>query len=227
MFVLVACEESQAVCIELRKLGHIAFSCDIKECSGGHPEWHIIRNCLDLVNGFCSFVTSDGAVHCVSRWDLIIAHPPCTYLSFAGYKYLNISKYGDKAVKRLSDRESAYNFALSIYNADCDHICIENPKGYLNSRFRSPDQTINPFDFGDPFRKRTCLWLKGLPCLIPDYQLPPPAPVYIDRNGKKRYWVDTVSSKDRQAARSKTFPGIARSMAYQFTNNFYLGDNYE
>lgn len=222
MYCLVACEESQAVAIELRKLGHIAFSCDIKECSGGHPEWHIIRNCLDLVNGFCSFVTSDGAVHCVSRWDLIIAHPPCTYLSFAGNKYFNIEKYGEKAVNRLVARDNALAFALSIYNADCDHIAIENPKGYISTAFRPPDQTVNPYDFGDSCRKRTCFWLKGLPLLIPDYQIPPPEPVYIDKNGKKRFWVETVTGKDRQALRSKTFGGIARPIAYQFTNNFYL-----
>lgn len=222
MYCLVACEESQAITIELRKLGHIAFSCDIKDCSGGFPEWHIKGNALDLVNGFCSFNTCDDLTHCVSKWDLIIAHPPCTYLSFAGYKYLNVDKYGDKAVRRLAARESAYEFAMKIYNADCDHICIENPKGYINTKFRSPDQTINPYQFGDNFRKRTCLWLKGLPLLIPDYSSPAPEPVYIDKNGKARHWVDTVSSKDRQAARSKTFPGIARAIAYQFTNNFYI-----
>ena len=222
MFCLVACEESQAVTIELRKLGHIAFSCDIQDCSGGFPEWHIKCNVLDLVNGFCSFKTCDDLAHCVCKWDLIIAHPPCTYLSFAGYKYLNVDKYGEKAIKRLAARESAFDFAMKIYNADCEHICIENPKGYINSKFRSPDVTINPFDFGDPYRKRTCLWLKGLPPLFPDYSVAPPEPVYIDSNGKKRFWVDTVSGSDRQKLRSKTFPGIARAMAYQFTNNFYM-----
>ena len=222
MFVLVACEESQAVTIELRKLGHIAFSCDLQDCSGGYPEWHIISNCLDLVNGFCSFSTCDGMIYCVNRWDLIIAHPPCTFLSFAGYRYLNVDKYGDKAIKRLAAREDAFNFAMSIFNCDCDHICMENPKGYINSKFRSPDQVINPYDFGGPYRKRTCLWLKGLPPLIPDYTVLPPEPVYIDSKGKKRFWVDTVSGTNRQKLRSKTFPGIARAMAYQFTNNFYL-----
>lgn len=223
MFVLVACEESQAVTVELRSLGHIAFSCDIKDCSGGFPEWHIKHNVLDLVNGGCHFFTCDGFLHYVSNWDLIIAHPPCTYLSHAGNKYLNIDVYGEKALKRYQLREQAFEFVMQIYNADCDHICIENPKGYINTKFRKPDQTINPFDFGDSFRKRTCLWLKNLPLLIPDYAVPPPEPLYIQNNGKKRFWVDTVSGRDRQAARSKTFPGIARAMAYQFTNNFYMG----
>lgn len=222
MNILVGCEESQAITIELRKLGHFAFSCDIKPCSGGYPEWHIIRDVLDLVNGFVSFNTSDGGFHCISKWDLIIAHPPCTYLSFAGNKYFNIDKYGDKALSRIVSRSEAVDFALKIYNADCDHICIENPKGYLSTFFRPPDQVINPFEFGDSCRKRTCLWLKNLPCLMPDYVVPPPDPVYIDSHGKNRFWVETVSSKDRQAARSKTFPGIARAIAYQFTNNFFV-----
>lgn len=222
MNCLVACEESQAITIELRKLGHNAFSCDIQEPSGGHPEWHIIRDCLELVNGFVSFTTCDGSFHCVNRWDLIIAHPPCTYLSFAGYGYLNVEKYGDKAVKRLAARDEAFDFAMKIFNSDCEHICLENPKGYINTKFRSPDQIINPYDFGDSYRKRTCLWLKGLPLLIPDYVIPAPEPIYIDSKGKKRYWVDTISGSNRQKIRSKTFPGIARAMAWQFTNNFYM-----
>ena len=222
MNILVGCEESQAITIELRRLGHFAFSCDIKPCSGGYPEWHIIRDVLDLVNGYVSFYTSDGECHSVSKWDLIIAHPPCTYLSFAGNKYFNIDKYGEKALSRIVSRSEAVDFALKIYNADCDHICIENPKGYLSTFFRPPDQVINPFEFGDSCRKRTCLWLKNLPCLMPDYVVPPPDPVYIDSHGKNRFWVETVSSKDRQAARSKTFPGIARAIAYQFTNNFFV-----
>lgn len=184
MYILVGCEESQAITIELRKLGHCAFSCDIKPCSGGYPEWHIIRNVLDLVNGYVTFNTCDGEFHTVSTWDLIIAHPPCTYLSFAGNKYFNIDKYGDKALERIAQRSEAIDFALKIYNADCDHICIENPKGYLSTFFRSPDQTIDPFLFGDSCRKRTCLWLKNLPLLLPDYVVPPPDPVYIDSNGK-------------------------------------------
>lgn len=222
MFCLVGCEESQAITIELRKLGHIAFSCDLKPCSGGFPEWHIICNILDLVNGFCSFRTCDGSFHCVDRCDLLIAHPPCTFLSFAGNKYFNVDKYGQKALTRLAARSDAIDFALAIYNSDCDHICLENPKGYLSTFFRPPDQVINPYEFGDSYRKLTCLWLKNLPLLMPDYSVPPPPPVYIDSRGKKRHWVETVSGSDRQSLRSKTFPNIARAMAYQFTNNFYM-----
>lgn len=104
----------------------------------------------------------------------------------------------------------------------CEHIAIENPVGYMNSVYRKPDQIIHPYYFGDPYMKRTCLWLKNLPLLVPDYQLPKPEPVYVQQNGKKRYWVETVSSSDRQKIRSRTFPGVAAAMAFQWTNNFYL-----
>lgn len=224
MNCLVACEESQAITIELRKLGHNAFSCDIQDCSGGYPEWHYKGDCLDIINGCTSFKTCDGVNHSLpGEFDLVICHPPCTYLSFAGNKYLNIDKYGEKALQRYELREQAYNFAMQLYNCNCAHVAMENPKGYLNSVFRKPDQTINPFLFGDRCYKVTCLWLRGLPCLIPDYQVPPPEPLYYRSNGKKVHWVESlVSSSDRAKLRSKTFPGIARAMAWQFTNNFFF-----
>lgn len=223
MNCLVACEESQAITIELRKLGHYAFSCDLQDCSVGFPEWHIKGDCLAVINGHTSFDTMDGKTHKINdAFDLVICHPPCTVLSFAGNKYLSIDKYGDKAIMRLAAREKAFEFAMRLYNCSARHLCMENPKGYINSKFRSPDQTINPFQFGDPFYKITCLWLRDLPLLVPDYQIQAPDPVYIQNNGKKRYWVETVSGKDRAKLRSKTFPGIARAMAFQFTNNFYI-----
>ena len=223
MNVLVACEESQAITIELRLLGHNAFSCDLQDCSGGFPEWHYKGDCLNIINGSTTFKTCDGLTHNIKdKFDLVICHPPCTYLSFAGNKYLNVDIYGDKALKRLQLREQAFDFAMKLYNCNCDHVAMENPKGYINSKFRSPDQTINPFQFGDPFYKVTCLWLRGLPLLLPDYQIPPPEPVYIQDNGKKRYWVETVSAGNRQKIRSKTFPNVARAIAWQFTNNFYF-----
>lgn len=216
--VLIACEESQRVCIEFRKLGHEAYSADIQEPSGGHPEWHILGNVLNILQGG-QFDTMDKISHFVEKWDIIIAHPPCTYLSFAGYKYLNVEKYGEKAIKRIQLREEAFEFAMRCFNANCEHICMENPKGYINQKFRPPDQVINPFDFGDSERKRTCLWLKGLPPLMPDYQVPPPKPKRYSKNGKARWFVDSMCDRKE---RSKTFYGIARAMAYQFSNNFYL-----
>lgn len=216
--VLIACEESQRVCTAFRELGHEAYSADIQEPSGGHPEWHILGDVLPILNGG-EFTTMNGEPHNIGKWDIIIAHPPCTYLSFAGYKYLNVEKYGDKARERIQLREEAYNFAMACYNANCEHICIENPKGYINQKFRSPDCIINPFDFGEPARKRTCLWLKGLPPLMPTYQIPPTAPTRIGKDGKARYFTDSIRN---QKARSKTFKGIAEAMAEQFTNNFYV-----
>ncbi len=200
MKVLVACEESQAVTIQLRILGHEAYSCDIQDCSGGHSEWHIKGDVIPLLS---------------EHWDMIIAFPPCTYLTFAGNRHLN---QPGRPEKRLAAAE----FFMKFVNAPCEHIAIENPVGFMNSCYRKPDQIIHPYMFGDPYMKRTCLWLKNLPLLEPTYYLPKPEPKYVQKDGKRRYWVETVSGSDRQKVRSKTFPGIAAAMAYQFTNNFYL-----
>lgn len=130
MKVLVACEESQRVCTAFRERGHEAYSCDIIECSGGHPEWHIMSDVLPLLNGFCGFDTMDGVHHYIGRrWDLIIAHPPCTYLTVSGNRWFDVEKYGEKAVQRQKDREEAVRFFMEIANADCDKIAIENPVG--------------------------------------------------------------------------------------------------
>lgn len=200
MKILCACEESQAVTLALRELGHEAYSCDIKPCSGGFPEFHLMCDVIPLLS---------------ESWDMIIAFPPCTYLSFAGNRYL--SQPG-----RLEKRLAAAEFFMKFVNAPCEHIAIENPVGYMNSVYRRPDQIIHPYYFGDPFMKRTCLWLKNLPQLYPTNTLKRPEPVYVQSNGKKRYWVETVSSSDRQSIRSKTFPGIAAAMAFQWTHNFYI-----
>lgn len=197
MKVLCACEESQAVCIEFRKLGNEAYSCDIQECSGGHPEWHIQGDVIPLLS---------------EHWDIIVAFPPCTYLSFAGNRWL------DQPL-RLEKREVAREFFMKFVNADCPRVAIENPVGYMNSCYRKPDQIIHPYMFGDPYLKRTCLWLHGLPPLYADDLLERPQPLYIQDNGKKRYWVETVSGSaaQRQRIRSTTFPGIAKAMAWQWT----------
>ena len=200
MKILCACEESQIVTLALRELGHEAYSCDIKPCSGGFPEFHLMCDVIPLLSEF---------------WDMIIAFPPCTYLSFAGNRHLN-------QPSRLEKRLAAADFFMKFVNAPCEHIAIENPVGYMNSVYRRPDQIIHPYYFGDPFMKRTCLWLKNLPQLYPTNTLKRPEPMYVQSNGKKRYWVDTVSSSDRQSIRSKTFPGIAAAMAFQWTHNFYI-----
>jgi hypothetical protein len=157
MKILVACEESQAVTIELRRLGHEAYSCDIIPCSGGHPEWHIMQNVLPLLNGNCSFKNMDGSEQIIeTTWDMIIAHPPCTFLTVAGNKWFK-PEYKDRFPYREKQREDAVEFFMSIWKADCEKIAIENPQGIMSSRFRKPDQYIEPYMFGDrEKRKQDC-----------------------------------------------------------------------
>lgn len=225
--ILIACEESQAVCKELRWLGHEAYSCDIIECSGGHPEWHIQGDVLPLLNGRCEFTTMDGETHRIEgKWDMIIAHPPCTYLTVAANKLYSVERYGEKAVKRLADREKAIEFFMQFVNADCDRIAIENPIGVISTRYRRPDQIIQPYQFGHPVRKSTCLWLYNLPQLkatdVVDFECihsggksggySGPSWLVKDENGKILSYKDPRVAK----ARSKTYPGIAKAMAEQW-----------
>ena len=224
--ILVACEESQRVCIEMRKLGHRAFSCDIQECSGGHPEWHILGSALPLLRGKCGFETQDGEFHITpSKWDLIIAHPPCTYLTVSGNRWFNEEKYGDKARKRKRDREEAIQFFMKFVNADCDRIAIENPIGVMSTIYRKPDQIIQPWMFGFHGRKSTCLWLKGLPKLQPTEIVDcgeidrnghsyGSGAAYVTEKGKILAWNDPLTAK----IRSKTPVGVAKAMAEQWGN---------
>lgn len=219
--ILVACEESQTVTKELRALGHIAFSSDILPCSGGHPGWHINGDVLPLLNGNCKFITQSGEKNLIiGTWDMIIAHPPCTYLSNAGIAWFNEEKYGDKARQRKKDRLEAFSFFMKFADADCEKIAIENPVGWVNSHWRKPDQTIQPYMFGDPESKRTCLWLKGLPKLEPTKIVEPKVYAYYKRGkkkGKPIYWCDyKMFGEDRAKIRSKTFKGIAKAMASQW-----------
>jgi hypothetical protein len=222
MNVLVACEESQRVCIAFRERGHNAFSCDIQEPSGGHPEWHIHGDCLPVLRGG-QIVTMDGVTHDIPKWDIIIAHPPCTYLTNTGNRWFNVERYGDKAIQRAKDREKAVEFFMQFVNADCDRIAIENPIGHMSTRYRKADQIIQPYEYGYPARKATCLWLKGLPKLKPteivEYKLKTrnysdglAAAWATDENGKILRWNDPETAKQR----SKTVPGIAKAMAEQW-----------
>ena len=222
MNILVACEESQAVTIELRELGHNAFSCDTLDPSGGHPEWHIKQDVLSLLNpnedDCIVFKTMDNVVHVIlGRWDLIIAHPPCTYLTVTGNRWFNVEKYGDKALERIRLREEAFDFFMQFVNADCDKIAIENPVGYMNSHYRKPDQIIQPYQFGDPYEKKTCLWLKGLPKLQSTNVVEPPPRQQLKSGKSMPEWYSNAPKKDRARIRSKTFPGIAKAMATQWT----------
>ena len=218
---LVACEESQVVCIELRKRGWDAYSCDIQKCSGGYPEFHICEDVIPLVNGDCTFKTMDGVEHIVEgKWDLLVAHPPCTYLTVTGNRWFNVERYGEKAIQRAKDREEAVEFFMVFANADCNHICIENPVGIMSTRWRKADQIIQPWMFGDAAEKKTCLWLKGLSPLIPTNVVTPPPRKEFKSGNTMPEWYSSLWSlpkEERSRLRSKTFHGIAEAIADQFT----------
>ena len=220
MKLLVACEESQAVCTAFRENGHEAYSCDIIECSGGHSEWHIMQDVLPLLNGNCSFRTMDGTEHTISgKWDLIIAHPPCTFLTVAGNRWVNIEKYGEKAIQRERERIEAEKFFLKFADADCERIAIENPVGIMSTVYRKPDQIIQPWMFGDPFEKKTCLWLINLPLLEATNVVDPPQRKQFSSGKTMPSWYADafrLPPDERAKVRSKTFPGIAKAMADQW-----------
>lgn len=204
MKVLIACEESQRVCIAFREKGHEAYSCDILPCSGGRPEWHIQGDVLPLLS---------------QAWDLIIAHPPCTYLTVTGNKYFDTAKYGKDAWKRMNDRNAAIAFFYKFVMADCPRVAIENPVGVMSTAYRAPDQIIQPYMFGDPYEKKTCLWLKGLPLLTPTKIVEPEPRVKFSSGKTMPAWYAdafALPPEERARVRSKTFPGIARAMAKQW-----------
>ncbi len=206
--------------IEFRKLGHSAFSCDIIDCSGGHPEWHIKQDVIPLLNGHCLFITVDGTSHTVfDKWDMIIAFPPCTYLTNAGARWFNEKRYGAKAVERKNNRLAAAEFFMKIIGSDCYRIAVENPKGFMNTYYRKPDQIIQPYYFGDPEYKTTCLWLKNLNPLVPTNILENPLekyPTYQSKDGYKKHIGFVLRHPNDALIRSKTFPGIAKAMAEQW-----------
>ena len=204
MKVLVACEESQEVCKAFRAKGHEAYSCDILPESGGHSEWHIQGDVIPLLD---------------NGWDLIIAHPPCTYLTVTGNRWFNVERYGEKAIERQKLREEAIEFFLRIANAKCDKIAIENPVGIISSVYRKPDQIIQPYYFGDAFEKKTCLWLKGLPKLKPTNMVEPPPRVKFASGKTMPEWYSKcwhLPAEQRSIMRSKTFPGLTKAMAEQW-----------
>ena len=219
MKVLVACEESQRVCSAFRALGHEAYSCDIIDCSGGRYEWHIKQDVLPLLNGNCKFTTADGTEHRVSgKWDLIIAHPPCTYLSNAGACRL-YPKKGQLDQERFKKGLQAKAFFMKLFNADCEHICVENP--IPSKVFEMPPYTqiIQPYEYGHPYSKKTCLWIKGLPKLQPTNVLSEYKPYVSCGTSKNKGNKDKAGfSRAGGAAkiRSKTFEGIATAMAEQW-----------
>jgi site-specific DNA-cytosine methylase len=234
MKILVACEESQAVCKAFRERGHEAYSCDIIECSGGHPEWHIQGDVLPLLNGNCEFWTKDKdgrgvGWHCITgKWDMIIAFPPCTDLAVSGARHFE--------KKRADGRQrESIEFFCQFLNADCDKIAIENPVGIISGDYIpqwfpdlakksnlpiKPSQIIQPYEYGHPAKKSTCLWLKGLPLLKPTKIVEPDLVSYTCKSGKKvtfsRHMVQGFENGERAKSRSKTFEGVAKAMAEQW-----------
>lgn len=193
MKVLVACEESQAVTKELRKLGHEAYSCDILPCSGGHPEWHLQLDAIELLK---------------MKWDMIIAFPPCTYLSNAGARHLY--KGGQLNEERYKKGLEAKEFFMQFYNADCEKIAVENPVSSKIYEMPPHTQEVQPYQFGHPVTKKTRLWLKGLPLLQPTNIVEPKTNCHEANN-----WF-SKGGKERQKNRAKTFEGIAKAMAEQW-----------
>jgi hypothetical protein len=215
--VLIACEESQVVTKEFRRLGHEAYSCDLLPCSGGHPEWHLqddVFNVIDL------------------GWDLMIAHPPCTFLAGSSVQWL--SHPDDKGLpfderrphpkypNRRQDMKDSLAFVKALYDSSIPLVAIENPVGLLSSMWRKPEQIIQPYMFGDEATKTTCLWLKGLPKLTPtDVVGKGERVVFASGKSHPKWYADALAKaktkQDRQTLRSKTFPGIAKAFAEQWS----------
>ena len=217
MKILVACEESQAVCKAFRERGHEAYSCDIIECSGGHPEWHIMQDVVPLLDGRCAFKTCDGEKHEISgKWDMIVAHPPCTYMSKAGARWM-FPKAGQISQERLAMAMEAKNFFFKFINADCERICIENPIPLKIVGLPIPTQKVQHFEYGHPFSKCTCLWLKGLPKLKPTNIINDHKP-YLPSNtgGFSRGQGGSRGVAHDAKTASVTFEGVAKAMAGQW-----------
>ena len=220
MKVLVACEESQAVCKAFRESGHEAYSCDIETCSGGHPEWHIQQDVLPLLNGRCSFKTMDGIEHSIDeKWDLIIAHPPCTYLSNAGARWLYAG--GELNAERYKKGLDGKKFFMAMLNADCTRVAVENPIPSSIYDLPKYNQVIQPYQFGEPWSKKTCLWLKGLEPLKPTQNLPKEQRTQgiwkANFGGKQYAW----NSSEVAKLRSRTPVGVAKAMAEQWGYTAY------
>ena len=227
MNVLVACEESQEVCKAFRTKGHEAYSCDIQECSGSHPEWHICGDVLPLLGGCCEFKTMDGLKHKIeNKWDLIIAHPPCTYLTNGGAvrmfrkdirEYPPYGTFQMVNVERLKNGMLARDFFMKFYNVDCKKIAIENPMPMSIYILPKETQVIQPYMFGDPYSKKTYLWLKGLPKLKETNFVDTYHP-FINGGGGRLERPNYKGQKFAEGSkgRSKTFPGIAKAMADQW-----------
>ena len=239
--ILVACEESQAVCTAFRRLGHNAYSCDLLDCSGGHPEWHFNHDIFTVLDHSDLVLQNGQKARVNAPWDIMVCHPPCTYLAVSGAQWYYHPEDKDlpidnrrphpKFPNRAKDREEGIAFFMSLANADVKRIAIENPIGIMSSRWRKPDQAIQPYMFGDPFSKNTCLWLKNLKPLHPSKETDDHGEKIFFKSGKSqpRWYSDALSkaktAEERRTLRSKTFPGVARAIAEQWTIQVALEEN--
>lgn len=229
--ILVACEESQRVCTEFRKLGFNAFSCDLLPCSGGHPEWHFQYDVLEIIKNRGGVLQDGHSEYIDGDWDLMVAHPPCTFLAVSGAKWyyhpddkdLSIEKRRPhpKFPTRAQDREDGAAFFMALANANIKRIAIENPVGIMNTRFRKPDQIVQPWMFGDSASKKTCLWLKNLPNLEPTDIVDEGEYIEFGSGRRLAKWYSdgltkTKTPEERRTWRSKTFPGFAKAIAEQW-----------
>jgi hypothetical protein len=208
--ILISCEESQTICKAFRNLGHEAYSNDIMDCSGGHPEWHLKMDAFEAVNHM--------------EWDCMIGHPPCTYLTITGNKWFK-PEFKDRFPDRHQQREDAIKFFIDLYNVNIPYVALENPVGVMSSRWRKPNQYVQPYEYGDPHSKKTGLWLKGLPKLVPTKIVEPQFHIYKDGRRDPIWHVETLKlpADERSKARSKTFQGIADAIAQQWGN--FLNQN--
>lgn len=232
MKILVACEESQAITKELRKLGHDAYSCDLLPCSGGHPEWHFNYDVFKVIDDKGGTLQNGDVVSDNLDWELMIAHPPCTFLAVSGARWYyhpddshlptTERRPHPRFPNRAKDREDAVDFFIKLCEAPIEKIAVENPVGIISTRYRKPNQTVHPWMFGDEAAKATCLWLKNLPLLEPTNIVGKGERVVLSSGKSLPKWYSDALTKakspaERRTLRSKTFKGMAMAMALQWT----------
>lgn len=232
MRILVACEESQAITKELRKLGHDAFSCDLLPCSGGHPEWHFKEDVFKIIENHGGILQNGDENISTDQWEMMIAHPPCTFLAVSGARWYYHPEDKDMPFKnrrphprfpnRANDRDEALEFFIKLCEAPIEKIAVENPVGIVNTKYKKPTQTVHPWMFGDEASKATCLWLKNLPKLEPTNVVGKGERVILSSGKSLPKWYSDALTKaktpaERRTLRSKTFEGMARAMAEQWT----------
>jgi hypothetical protein len=230
--ILVACEESQAVTKELRKLGHNAYSCDLLKCSGRKPQWHFNVDVFKVIKNKGGILQNGESVKIEGGWDMMIAHPPCTFLAVSGAQWyyhpddkdlpLEKRRPHPRYPNRIKDREDAVKFFTRLWNVKINRIAIENPIGIMSTRLCKPTQIVQPYMFGDKATKTTCLWLKGLPLLKGTKLVDKGERVFFASGKSQPKWysdafTNAKTPAERQTLRSKTFKGMARAMAKQWT----------